>query len=134
MITNLNKTIGSAKHFTWTEATKKGKLQPINKTIHKNICTTASYLERIRAILGNKPIIISSWYRTHKYNNQIGGAKNSQHLLGLAVDFHCKHLSPDEIYDILDTWHDDNGGLGRYPNHIHIDLRGIKTRWFKDSY
>ena len=34
----------------------------------------------------NKPMIITSGYRCHDYNAQIGGAENSAHTLGHAVD------------------------------------------------
>ena len=34
----------------------------------------------------NKPMVISSGYRSSSYNQVIGGAKNSPHLYGKAVD------------------------------------------------
>lgn len=134
MIPTSLQTIGNAKNFKWGEATKDGLLEPTNPTIYKNICTTASYMERVREYLGNQPLIVTSWFRTHKYNSQIGGANNSYHLLGIAVDFKPIHMSADEAYSLLDNWHGDKGGLGVYPKHIHIDLRGVKARWFKHSY
>lgn len=43
-------------------------------------------LERVRAVLG-VPMQITSGYRSPALNAAVGGAKNSQHLLGLAADF-----------------------------------------------
>ena len=40
--------------------------------------------------IGGKDIIIRSGYRSPKYNSQVGGAKNSQHLYGKAVDVYVK--------------------------------------------
>ncbi len=36
-----------------------------------------------------KPIIITSGFRCKKHNDEVRGEKQSQHLLGLAVDIHC---------------------------------------------
>lgn len=64
---------------------------------------TADMVERIRSMLGNKPIIVSSGYRCLELNRVIGSADTSDHLKALAVDFICpgfgtayevaKHLS-----------------------------------------
>lgn len=34
----------------------------------------------------NRPMNVSSWYRTHAQNLRAGGASNSMHLQGLAID------------------------------------------------
>ena len=53
----------------------------------KSKCLVALYYEltRLRNVLG-KPLIINSGYRTQKHNEEVGGAKNSQHCLMQAVD------------------------------------------------
>ncbi len=50
------------------------------------ILVSADGLERVRAVLG-VPIYIQSGYRSGSVNAGIGGARNSQHCLGEAVDF-----------------------------------------------
>lgn len=45
-------------------------------------------LDPLREIL-NEPIIVTSGYRCEKLNNLVGGATNSQHLRGEAVDIVC---------------------------------------------
>ena len=45
-------------------------------------------LQELRNYLG-KPITILSGYRTDSYNKQCGGADNSYHLKGQAVDIYC---------------------------------------------
>jgi hypothetical protein len=50
---------------------------------------TARQLERVRAILGDKPLVISSGYRSSAVNRSAGGAKASAHLSGYAIDFTC---------------------------------------------
>ena len=63
-----------------------------------NLERTAELLETVRAVLGNKALIISSAYRSRVLNDAIRGSKNSFHIFGLAVDFICpKHGSPLDI-------------------------------------
>ena len=44
-----------------------------------------------------KPVKVSSGYRSPKLNAAIGGAKNSQHVLGQAVDFEVPGVSNYEV-------------------------------------
>jgi len=54
-----------------------------------NVEQAAYGMEQIRQVLGNKPILVSSWYRCPKLNKAIRSKPTSVHLLGLAVDFTC---------------------------------------------
>lgn len=47
---------------------------------------TAHGLEMVRVLL-QAPILVSSGYRSPKVNRAVGGAANSQHILGEAADF-----------------------------------------------
>lgn len=82
-------------HFTLAEATRssaadaKGISNTPTELHLKNIQYTASMMERVRAVLGSNPIAVSSWYRNPEVNRIVGGVSNSQHALGLAVDFTC---------------------------------------------
>ena len=75
----------------FTVSTKASKLgiynQPDALTL-ENIKYTASKLELIRK-LTNKPIVISSGYRSPVLNKAVKGARDSQHVLGQAVDINC---------------------------------------------
>lgn len=50
---------------------------------------TADRMERVRSILGNKPIRVTSGYRSPAVNKAVGGSANSAHMTGHAVDFTC---------------------------------------------
>ena len=52
-----------------------------------NLKRLAQTLEIVRSSLGNVPILVSSGYRSRELNKAVGGAKNSAHLFGCAVDF-----------------------------------------------
>ncbi len=49
----------------------------------------AGALERVRALLGDRPLHIDSGYRCPKLNQAVCGAPNSAHLDGYAADFIC---------------------------------------------
>ncbi len=62
------------------------------------LCTNV--LQVLRDSL-NKPIVITSGYRCKKLNKAIGGAKNSQHCNGQAVDFVVKGLDNKELFNFI---------------------------------
>ena len=86
-------------------------------------------LEVLRSLYG--PVTVTSWYRCPGRNAKIGGASRSRHLSGDAADIKCPGC-PD-----LPGWADGyfhTGGVGtyrRYPNMIHVDIRGTRARWRK---
>ena len=51
-----------------------------------NLCE--NWLEDLR-FRANQPIVINSGYRSAEVNRLCGGATNSNHLTGCAVDIHC---------------------------------------------
>lgn len=90
----------------------------------------AELMERIRQFFGNLPITVNSWYRTPEYNKQVGGAKNSQHVLGRAVDFTVQGIKPAEVQKRLAAVVKELGigGLGRYDSFTHVDI-GKRRTW-----
>ena len=57
---------------------------------------TAHGLEMVRVLL-QAPILISSGYRSQYVNRAVGGAANSQHILGEAADFTAPGFGPPEM-------------------------------------
>lgn len=55
----------------------------------ENLRRTALALEAVRTLLGDRPILVSSGYRSPDVNRRVGGAANSAHMSGQAVDFTC---------------------------------------------
>lgn len=60
----------------------------------------AGFAERVREIVG-KPLIISSGYRCRDLNKAVGGSVFSQHLLCEAIDFTCKGLTTEKIFELI---------------------------------
>lgn len=84
------------------------------------------YLQKIREHFG-RPVRIHSAYRTPAYNKKVGGAQESQHVLGKAADIKIDGIEPKRIYDYAHSI--GVGGLGLYPTFVHIDCRVGRARW-----
>ena len=50
---------------------------------------TAAQMEKVRQLLGDRVITVTSGYRSPALNRVVGGARNSAHLNRHAVDFNC---------------------------------------------
>ncbi len=83
--------------------------------------------DRVRKMLGDRPIWINSWYRPSHVNQRVGGSKWSRHQFGDAVDIRSDYYSPRQIYRLLRDVH--VGGMGRYYSFVHLDWRGSVARW-----
>jgi zinc D-Ala-D-Ala carboxypeptidase len=53
------------------------------------LTVAANGMEQVRALLGNLPIHVDSGYRCQALNKAVGGAADSAHMEGYAVDFIC---------------------------------------------
>lgn len=85
-------------------------------------------LEDVRAHF-NKPVIVTSGYRTPEYNAKIGGVKNSQHTKGTAADIKVKGVPARKVQEYLKHKYWDRYGIGSYLTFTHIDVRSKKARW-----
>lgn len=83
-------------------------------------------LEKIRNHF-NTPIIINSGYRTPSWNSKVNGAPNSYHCKGMAADIVVKEHSSEEVAKYADSIM-KQGGIIRYTNFVHVDVREKKYR------
>jgi hypothetical protein len=94
---------------------------------------TEGVLERANAALRDLPLKIVSAYRDPGHNRRVGGARQSQHQHGKAIDISLKGLSDADKQRVVEHFLNDPnvGGFGYYPNSdsIHIDTRDDKTAW-----
>lgn len=126
-------------NFTWGEATKNctrpiedlvidGRLIVLASDIERKIIQTAKSLDALRQLLGDRPILVNSWYRPPSVNRRVNGSKFSRHQYGDAVDIRSYYMSPQDIFTEINSIHID-GGLSAYYNFVHIDWRGYQARW-----
>ena len=78
---------------------------PLDEKVIDNLNYSVYRMDEIREGYG-KPININSWYRCKELNAEVGGAENSKHLTGLAVDIRwdkdlLEYLKQNPQYDKL---------------------------------
>ena len=62
-----------------------------------NLVRLAEFLEVIKAVLGGKPIMINSAFRSKAVNDAVGSKDSSQHRTGCAADIRVPGMTPDEV-------------------------------------
>lgn len=88
-------------------------------------------LQALRDTLG-KPLIITSAYRSPEHNRNVGGAKSSKHMEGIAFDVRMDNHDPHEFEAVARRI--GFTGFGYYPKSgfMHIDIgpaRSWGTPW-----
>lgn len=90
-------------HFTLDELTasesaeRNGWDNTPNDVELENLKRLADTLEQVKAVLGGKPIMINSAFRSKKVNDAVGSKDTSQHRLGCAADLRVPGMTPDEV-------------------------------------
>jgi len=85
-------------------------------------------LVSVRAYFG-RPVHIHSGCRCVAHNRDVGGANQSQHLLGKASDIFIENVPLEDIDDYVDRKYPNDLGIGLYDRFIHIDVRNGYGRW-----
>ena len=62
-----------------------------------NLQRLAEFLERVKALLRFRPVMINSAYRSKAVNDAVGSKDTSQHRLGCAADLRVPGMTPDEV-------------------------------------
>ena len=100
-VIQLNSGAKLSPHFTLGELTKSNSHPEVyNIPSHEaiaNLTNLSKWLEVLRERAGT-PIIINSGYRSPQLNRKIGGAANSNHLTGCAVDIRTSGMEQAICY------------------------------------
>jgi putative chitinase len=89
-----------SEHFTLEELTHTDhrELENIpNETELANLKRLAEFLERVKTVLGGKPIMVNSAFRSKAVNDAVGSKDTSQHRVGCAADLRVPSMTPDEV-------------------------------------
>jgi hypothetical protein len=88
------------EHFTLEELTHTDHRQfdnTPNDAEIANLVRLAEFLEKVKEVLGGKPIIVNSAFRSAEVNRAVGSSDKSQHRHGCACDFRVPGMTPDEV-------------------------------------
>lgn len=62
-----------------------------------NLIRLAGLLEDVKIVLGGKPVIVNSAFRSKQVNDAVGSKDTSQHRIGCAADIRIPQMTPDEV-------------------------------------
>jgi uncharacterized protein YcbK (DUF882 family) len=62
-----------------------------------NLVRLADFLEQVKAVLGGKPIMVNSAFRSKQVNDAVGSKDTSQHRIGCAADIRVPGMTPDQV-------------------------------------
>jgi hypothetical protein len=72
-----------------------------NESETKNLERLAQFLEMVKELLGNKPVMVNSAFRSKAVNDAVGSRDTSQHRIGCAADIRVPGMTPDEVVKAL---------------------------------
>jgi putative chitinase len=89
-----------SEHFTLEELTHTDHRElenTPNETELANLKRLAEFLETVKSVLGGKPIMVNSAFRSKAVNDAVGSKDSSQHRVGCAADLRVPSMTPDEV-------------------------------------
>ena len=88
------------EHFSLEELTHTDHRQldnTPNDAELENLKRLAEFLEEFKTVLGGKPIMVNSAFRSKAVNDAVGSKDTSQHRVGCAADIRVPGMTPDEV-------------------------------------
>jgi hypothetical protein len=89
-----------SEHFTLDELTHTDHRQfdnTPNASELANLIRLAGLLEDVKILLGGKPVMVNSAFRSKAVNDAVGSKDSSQHRIGCAADIRVPGVTPDEV-------------------------------------
>jgi len=89
-----------SEHFTLEELTATSHREfdnTPNASEMANLTRLAAMLEQVKTLLGGKPVMINSGFRSKQVNDSVGSKDTSQHRIGCAADIRVPGMTPNEV-------------------------------------
>jgi putative chitinase len=93
-----------------------------------NLRRLAMFLEEVKIILGGKPIMVNSAFRSKAVNDAVGSKDTSQHRIGCAADIRVPGMTPDEVVKAIIA-----SGIGydqvirEFDRWTHVSIPNLST-------
>jgi uncharacterized protein YcbK (DUF882 family) len=68
-----------------------------NATEMANLTRLAAFLEEVKGVIGGKPVMVNSAFRSKQVNDAVGSKDTSQHRIGCAADIRVPGMTPDQV-------------------------------------
>ena len=117
------------EHFTLDELTHTDHREldnTPNEAEKANIQRLAEFLEQVKTILGGKPIMVNSAFRSKAVNDAVGSKDTSQHRVGCAADIRVPGMTPDEVVrTIIDSDLGYDQVIREFDRWTHVSIPNI---------
>jgi zinc D-Ala-D-Ala carboxypeptidase len=139
IVNNLQDDDCTPAHFSFAEATQSGTCgsqasmtggRVSAAQVRQNLIRALWKAEAMRKKLGDRPLRVTSGFRSVSCNSRVGGATNSRHMFGDGIDFGSGASSLCQIAIAARTsgFHGILGpGFAGHDDHIHVDNASTKS-------
>jgi hypothetical protein len=89
-----------SEHFSFEELTftdHRDLDNTPNDAEMANLVRLADFLEEVKIVLGGKPVMVNSAFRSKAVNDAVGSKDTSQHRIGCAADLRIPGMTPDQV-------------------------------------
>jgi len=121
-----------SEHFTLEELTATSHREfdnTPNATEIANLTRLAAMLEQVKTLLGGKPVMINSGFRSKQVNDSVGSKDTSQHRIGCAADIRVPGMTPNEVVQAIiasDIGYDQL--IREFDSWTHISVPDMPSR------
>lgn len=120
------------KHFTLEELTHTDHREfdnTPNETELANLQRLAEFAEKVKELLGGRPIMVNSAFRCKQVNDAVGSKDSSQHRIGCAMDFRVPELTPNDVVKaIVNSDLEYDQVIREFDRWTHISIPNEPTR------
>jgi zinc D-Ala-D-Ala carboxypeptidase len=120
------------EHFSLEELTHTDHRQldnTPNDAELENLKRLAEFLEELKTVLGGKPIMVNSAFRSKAVNDAVGSKDTSQHRIGCAADIRVPSMTPDQVVKaVIESGLGYDQVIREFDRWTHISIPNEETR------
>jgi zinc D-Ala-D-Ala carboxypeptidase len=118
--------VNLSTNFTYEELTRTDHREfdnTPNASELANLTRLAAFLEQVKVVLGGKPVMVNSAFRSKQVNDAVGSKDTSQHRVGCAADIRIPGMTPDQVVKtIIDSGINYDQIIREFDSWTHISI------------